>query len=79
MTKWNNNTKLAIHTDIVKVVLGGKEQPAIFTRGYGRFRMRTFVKGPSSASIARSSATRPEPAGIVQDDTHPTNTKTTNK
>ena len=44
MTKWNN-TKLDNHTDMVKVVLTGKEQSVRFTRGYGSFRMRPFVKG----------------------------------
>ena len=46
MTKWNNNTKFANHTDMMKVVLTGKEQSARFTRGYGSFRMGPFVKGP---------------------------------
>ena len=46
MTKWNNNITLANHTDIVKVVLKGKEHFARFTRGYGSFRIRPFVKGP---------------------------------
>ena len=46
MTKWNNSTKLANHTDMVKVVLTGKEQPARFTKGHWCFRMRPFVKGP---------------------------------
>ena len=46
MTKWNNNTNLANHTDMVKVVLTGKEQSTRFTRGYGSFRMRPFVKVP---------------------------------
>ena len=46
MTNWNNNTKLANHTDMVKVVLTGKEHSVRFTRGYGSFRKRRFVKGP---------------------------------
>ena len=46
MTKWNNKTKLENHTEIVKVVLTGKEQSARFTKGYGSFHMRPFVKGP---------------------------------
>ena len=46
MTQWNNNTKLANHTVMEKVVLTGKEHSVRFTRGYGSFRMRPFVKGP---------------------------------
>ena len=46
MTNWNNDTELAIHTYMVNVVLAGKEQTDIFTREYGRFRMRSFMKGP---------------------------------
>ena len=45
MTK-RNNTKLANLTDMVKLVLTGKEQSARFTQRYGSFRMRPFVKGP---------------------------------
>ena len=32
--------------DMVKVVLAGKQHPARFTRGYGSYRMRPFVKSP---------------------------------
>ena len=72
MTKWNNNSKLANHTDMVKVVLIGEEQSARFTRGYVIFGMRPF------ASIVRSSATMPAPADIAQADITPTNARTTN-
>ena len=35
MTNWNNNTKLANRTDMVKVALTSKEHSARFSRGYG--------------------------------------------
>ena len=80
MTKWNNNTKLENHADMVYVVMTGKEQSARFTRGYWSFRK-------NSASIARSLATMPRhtytgrkfrPSDVAQDDITPTNSRTTN-
>ena len=44
--KVEQHTQLANYTDMVKVVLTGKEQSAIFTIWYGSFRMRPFVKEP---------------------------------
>ena len=46
MTRWDATAKVAVPTDMVKVVLAGKQHPARFTRGYGRYRMRPFVKSP---------------------------------
>ena len=46
MTKWNTDTQQAETTNMVKVVLVGKQHPARFTRGYGSFRMRPFVSRP---------------------------------
>ena len=46
MTRWNSAAKLAVPTDMVKIVLTGKQHPARFSRGYGSYRMRPFVKAP---------------------------------
>ena len=46
MTRWDATAKVAVPTDMVKVVLAGKQHPARFTRGYGSYRMRPFVKSP---------------------------------
>ena len=46
MTRWDASAKVAAPTDMVKVVLSGKQHPARFTRGYGSYRMRPFVKAP---------------------------------
>ena len=46
MTRCDSATKLAVPTDMVKVVLSGKQHPARFSRGYGSYRMRPFVKAP---------------------------------
>ena len=46
MTKWNTEKKQAEPTNMMKIVLVGKQHPARFTRGYGSFRMRSFVSRP---------------------------------
>ena len=46
MTRWDSAAKVAVPTDMVKVVLSGKQHPARFSRGYGSYRMRPFVKAP---------------------------------
>ena len=46
MTRWDSAAKLAVPTDMVKVVLSGKQHPAGFSRAYGSYRMRPFVKAP---------------------------------
>ena len=46
MTKWNTEKKKAEPTNLVKIVLAGKQHPVRFTRGYGRFRLRPFVSRP---------------------------------
>ena len=48
MTRWDAAAKVAVPTDMVKVVLAGKQHPARFTRGYGSYRMRPFVKAPTA-------------------------------
>ena len=84
MTRWDPVAKLAVPTDMVKVVLSGKQHPARFSRGDGSYRMRPFVKAPSSASTARSLATWPghaggksRHAGTVLEAAHPANAKGT--
>ena len=63
MTKWNTEKQQAEPTNMVKIVLVGKQHPVIFTRGYGSFRLRPFVSRPLQCFTARSLATRPGPAG----------------
>ena len=46
MTRWDPVAKLAVPTDMVNVMLSGKQHPARFIRGYGSYRMRSFVKAP---------------------------------
>ena len=44
MTRWDPVHKLALPMDMVKVVLSGEQHPAMFSRGYGSYRIRQFVK-----------------------------------
>ena len=46
MTRWDPTAKLAKPTDMMKVTLSGKQHPPRFSRGYGSYRMRLFVKKP---------------------------------
>ena len=46
MTKWNTEKQQAEPTNLVKIVLVGKQHPVRFTRGYGSFRLRPFVSRP---------------------------------
>ena len=46
MTKWNTEKQQAEPTNMVKIVLVGKQLPVRFTRGYGSFRLRPFVSRP---------------------------------
>ena len=46
MTKWNSDKQKSEPTNMVNVVLVGKQHPIRFTRGYGSFRMRPFVREP---------------------------------
>ena len=44
MTRWHPAAKLAKPTDMMKVTLSGKQHLPRFSRGYGSYRMRLFVK-----------------------------------
>ena len=44
--RWDPTAKLAVPTDMVKVVLSGKQHPERFSRVYGSYRMRPFVQAP---------------------------------
>ena len=46
MTKWNTEKQKSELTNMIRVVLVGKQHPVRFTRGYGSFRMRPFVREP---------------------------------
>ena len=50
---WGSAARLAVPTDMVKVLLSGKQHPARF-RGYGRYRMRPFVKAPQQCFNCQS-------------------------
>ena len=46
MTKWNTEKQQAEPTNLVRIVLVGKQHPVRFTRRYGSFRLRPFVSRP---------------------------------
>ena len=46
MTRWDTVAKVAVPTDMMKVTLSGKQHPERFSRGYGSYRMRPFIKAP---------------------------------
>ena len=46
MTKWNTEKQKSEPTNMVNVLLVGSQHPVRFTRGYGIFRMRPFVREP---------------------------------
>ena len=46
MTKWNTEKQQAEPTNMVKIILVGKQHPVRFTRGYGSFRLRPFGSRP---------------------------------
>ena len=77
MTKWNTDTQQAETTNMVKVVLVGKQHPARFTRGYGSFRMRPFVSRPLQCyncqkfgHQARTCRSESRPASTARGGTH---------